>query len=168
MKPKYLVDVPEELFRFFREKYGTGQSEKRMIHDTTYRIQPLTIETTGERKLPLVDGKSTVTIGLFKSGIPERMDEATRFVVWSHIPQVSGVESFMVWSGITGMGYVREERLVSRLGNGLQSPDLIIPETVFIAEVLQVAYELGKNIKPRRYAWKDNIGFIPEEDYRYA
>jgi len=165
---KYLVDIPKELFKIFGEKYGLGQSEVRVIDGVVYHIQRLTIETTGERKLPLVDGKSTITIGLFQDGVQERMTETARLMVWNHLPQVSGVEAFSIWAGIYGMGWTRTERLIPRLGNGLESVDLIVPETSFIAEVLQVAYELGKNLKPRKYSWHDNIGFVPEKEYRYG
>ncbi|KKT58753.1 MAG: hypothetical protein UW53_C0032G0006 [Candidatus Giovannonibacteria bacterium GW2011_GWA1_44_25] len=168
MQQKHLVDVPKELFRIFSKKYGMGEGEERVIDDVTYRIQRLTIETTGERKLPLINGKSMVTIGLFQGGKTGSTNEVARFMVWNHMPQVSGVQSMSVWAGIYGISFTRTERVVAHLGNGLDPFDPIVPEMGFIAEVMQVTYKLGKNIKPRMYVFqKEKNKYVPAEEFRY-
>lgn len=170
MKSEYLVDIPKELFSIFSKKYGAGESKEKVIDCTKYLIQPLTLQTNAWHAYkPWRDeGKSVVTIGLFQDGTPERMTEVTRFVVWNHIPEVSGAEAFHVWGGIYGTGSMRTERLIPHFGNGLNPVDLVVPETKFIIEVMQVACELGENIKPRRYAYQENTGFVPEKEYRYV
>lgn len=168
MQQQHLVNVPKELFKIFSEKYGMGESEECVIDDVTYRIQQLTIETTRERKLPLVDSKSRITIGLFKNGKVGSMNETARLMVWNHMPQVSGVQSMSIWVGIHGMGPTRRERVVTHLGNGLDPFDPIVPETNFIAEVMQVTYKLGENIKPREYVFQEEKNkYVPAEEFRY-
>lgn len=164
---QYLVDIPKELFRIFSEKYGVGKSEKKDIDGTTYLLQRLTGETSAKTHLRILGDDAVTTIGLYQYGDKGSQQEISRFMVWNHVPQVCGVESLYVRAGIFGPGQSITENIFASIGTHTNSFNPIVPETVFIAEVLETMYRIGKDIKPRRYAWQSSdVGYVPEGEYR--